>query len=229
MTQETKRKQAVMYTSWVVPVAVAGVVAAAVISYLRTVEPQAAPGSPYYTKAVKEAAAGLANPGLEAVPDGRPALPAGYSPEDVAWCEQCKAYHKRQPAAGQAAGAGQPAVGAGPARQATPTDETIPPVLSGLSPDDYYWCPNCKVFHKRPPPGQPEGNARPAAAGAVPAAQPAGAIPALPAGYSPDDYYWCVNCKAYHKRQPAQAGPGGRDPVAPALPTPAAPNPAPSP
>ena len=98
MTQETKRKQAVMYTSWVVPVAVAGVVAAAVISYLRTVEPQAAPGSPYYTKAVKEAAAGLANPGLEAVPDGRPALPAGYSPEDVAWCEQCKAYHKRQPA-----------------------------------------------------------------------------------------------------------------------------------
>ena len=229
MTQKIPNPQPAAYTGWVVPLVAAGVVAAAVISYLRTVEPQAAPGSPYYGKAVKEAAAGLTNPGLEAVPEGRPALPAGYSPEDVYWCEQCKAYHRRQPAGGQAAGAGQPAAGAGPARQTSPTDETIPPVLSGLSPDDYYWCPNFKVFHKRPPPGQPAGNAQPAAAGTVPAAQPGGAIPPLPAGYSPDDYYWCVNCKAYHKRQPAQPGPQGEGQVVPSQPPPATPGPAPAP
>ena len=39
--------------------------------------------------------------------------------------------------------------------------------------------------------------------GGQPVNQPPAAHPALPAGLSPADYYWCDSCKAYHKRQQA--------------------------
>ena len=91
--------------------------------------------------------------------DARPALPAGLSPEEHYWCEQCKAYHKRQPAQGQPAGArstGCRSVGSG--APAPRVARTIPPLPAGLSAADYYWCTNCKAYHKRQPAqGQPGG------------------------------------------------------------------------
>lgn len=181
--------------AWLVPVIVTGVVAAAAVSYTRSAEIQAAPGSPYYGRAVKEAMNGLVNPGgaPAASPDAIPPLPAGLSPADHYWCKDCKAYHKRQPeGAAQPGAVAQP--GAAPAAQpgAAPAAQpglTIPPLLAGLAPDDYDWCANCKVFHPK---------AQPAAA-----AQPSDAIPPLPAQFSPSDYYWCKDCKAYHPHQSA--------------------------
>lgn len=191
--------------TWLVPVLVAGVAAAAVLSYTRTPETQAAPGSPYYDRAVKEAMNGLVNPGgaaaaaaaAAATPDAIPPLPAGLSPDEYYWCKDHKAYHKRQPE-----GAGQPGVAAQPgaapaqpgAAPAAQPDLTIPPLLAGLSPDDYDWCANCKVFHPKAKPGAAQPGA---------AAQPSDAIPPLPPQFSPNDYYWCKGCKAYHPRQSA--------------------------
>ncbi|MEO0017296.1 MAG: hypothetical protein RLZZ522_579 [Verrucomicrobiota bacterium] len=197
--------------TWLVPVLAAGVAAAAVFSYSRSAETQAAPGSPYYDRAVKEAMNGLVNPGgaaaaaAAATPDAIPPLPAGLSPAEHYWCKNCKAYHKNQPAgADQPGGGAQPGAdpaaqpGAAPAAQpgAAPAAEpgtTIPPLLAGLSPDDYDWCANCKVFHPKAKPGA----AQPAAA------LPADTIPPLPAQFSPNDYYWCKDCKAYHPHQSA--------------------------
>ena len=128
--------------SWLVPAAAAAVVAAAVISYGRTEERQAAAGSPYYDKAVKDAINGLKTPGaVAAVAEGIPPLPAGLAAEDYYWCENCKEYHKRDAAAdGQAPAAVPPA-----ANDAA----EIPPLPEGLSASDYYWCANCKAYHAR--------------------------------------------------------------------------------
>lgn len=204
---------------WLVPLAATVVVAAAVISYSRSGDEPVAGGSPYYDKAVKEALAGLRNPGGKALPETRPALPAGLSPDEYYWCEQCKAYHKRQPAQGQPGAVPPSPVAGGNAPQAAaqPSD-AIPPLPAGLSADDYYWCTNCKAYHKRQAtPGQPGADAAhpPAAAGdpahAAVAQGSTEAIPPLPEGLSPNDYYWCANCKAYHPRQAGQPAPAGSD------------------
>lgn len=48
-----------------------------------------------------------------------------------------------------------------PGTPAAPAAESIPPLPAGLSPADYYWCPNCKSYHPR----QPQQTAPPAAGG----------------------------------------------------------------
>ena len=219
MSNSIKGTQAFTLTmAWLLPAAVAGVVIVTVITYVRTEETHAASGSPLYGQAVKEAVEGLKNPAAK-MNEARPPLQAGLSPDEYYWCEQCKAYHKRQPVQGQPAGTAPPPVaGSGPVAPATPgmpaaqPDATIPPLPAGLDPADYYWCANCKAYHKRQPAqGQPGSAAPPPVAGdnpAIPAAvQPAGVIPPLPAGLVAADYYWCANCKAYHKRQPDAAVP----------------------
>lgn len=131
--------------SWLVPALAAGLAVAAVISYGRTEERQAAPGSPYYDKAVKEALNGLKGADAVVAPEagGHPPLPAGLSAADYYWCDTCKSYHKRDAAAGQpiAAVASQPVVAS--------EENVIPPLPEGLSTADYYWCPDCKAYHPR--------------------------------------------------------------------------------
>ena len=82
-----------------------------------------------------------------------------------------------------------------------------PALPAGLAPEDYYWCPTCKAYHQRQPAqGQPADAVHSPLAGTPAgtlAAQPDAAIPPLPAGLSPNDYYWCTHCKAYHPRQQA--------------------------
>lgn len=136
--------------AWLVPAVVAGVIATAVISYARSGEFQAAAGSPYYGKAVQEAIAGLKNPGESALPAARPPLPAGLSPDEHYWCENCKAYHKREPGQSQPAGVAPPPIAGGGAVAAQAAD-TIPPLPEGQSANDYYWCVNCKAYHPRQP------------------------------------------------------------------------------
>jgi hypothetical protein len=129
---------------WIVPGIVTGVLAAAVVTYPRAAEINAAPGSPYYSKAAGEALAGLRNPDeKQALPAAAPALPAGLSPDEHYWCEQCKAYHKRQPQ-------GAPQAAAAPA-VAVPS-AAIPALPEGLDPAEYYWCANCKVYHSHKDP-----------------------------------------------------------------------------
>jgi hypothetical protein len=87
---------------------------------------------------------------------------------------------------------------------------------------DYYWCENCKTYHKRPTPASP-GQPTAAQRAAAPASpqQPDAAVAARPPSPGPD-YFWCKNCKTYHKRQtPASPGQpaGAQRPVA----TPASP------
>ena len=127
--------------AWMVPCAVTGVLVAAVVSYPRAAEVHAAAGSPYYPKAAREALEGLRNPEDKQAVQSIPALPAGLSAEDHYWCEQCKAYHKRQP--GQAA----PANATPPPAPADPA--TVPALPAGYDAADHYWCPNCKVYHSR--------------------------------------------------------------------------------
>lgn len=183
------------FLPWTLPVLAVLTVVAAVWSYNLHPEVEAAPGSPYYDKAVKEAISGLVNPGAAAAPqpDARPALPAGLNPADHYWCEQCKAYHKRD-----AQAAAQP--GSQPAAQPDvhPAPE-LPPLVTGKPPGNYYWCDDCLAFHLRP-----------AVSPQAAVGDPAG-IPPLPAGLNPADYYWCPNCKAYHLRQSDQpAHPEGK-------------------
>ena len=77
---------------------------------------------------------------------------------------------------------------------------------------DYFWCENCKTYHKGKTPasaGQPAVAQRP---GVAP--QPAAAAATRPP--SPGaDFYWCENCKTYHKRQPVAAQGSGASPAAP--------------
>jgi hypothetical protein len=128
--------------AWIVPGVVTCVLAAAVATYPRAAEVHAAAGSPYYPKAAGEALAGLRDSGEKQAAAALPALPAGLSPEEHYWCEQCKTYHKRQ-ADGQAAATP-------PAGPATPA--AVPPLPEGYDPAEYYWCANCKVYHSRKDP-----------------------------------------------------------------------------
>lgn len=170
-------------TAWLVPVAVAGLALVAVISYGRSEETQAASGAPLYGKAVHEAIEGLKNPGGKPVAAAaRPALPAGLAPEDYYWCEQCKAYHKRQPAQGQPAGVVPPPVAGGDPGQAVGQGaEAIPPLPAGLSAADYYWCTNCKAYHKRQPAAGIPAAGTPAAPPVVPVNPVPPAAPVTPA------------------------------------------------
>lgn len=151
--------------SWLIPGLAVGVAAAAVISYGRTEERQAAPGSPYYDKAVKEALNGLKGADAAAAPEagGHPPLPAGLSAADYYWCDTCKAYHKRD------AAAAQPVAAIAPQAADAGSANAIPPLPAGLSAADYYWCPDCKAYH-----------ARQAQAGAAPPAAWAGVPYPLP-------------------------------------------------
>lgn len=144
MSVRTQKSPATPAKSWIIPAAAALVLVAAVISYGRTEERQAAAGSPYYDKAVKEAINGLLNTGaMPAAEAGIPPLPDGLSAADYYWCATCKAYHKRD-----AAGA-QPPAAIPPQPVAAGTAEAIPPLPANLSAADYYWCPNCKAYHRR--------------------------------------------------------------------------------
>ena len=144
--------------AWIVPGVVTCVLVAAVVSYPRAAEINAAAGSPYYSKAAQEALVGLRSSGeKQALPAATPALPAGLSPDEHYWCEQCKAYHKRQPGGAPQAGvAPVPAAGAAAAPPvagaAAPTPAAIPSLPQGLNPAEYYWCANCKVYHSRSDP-----------------------------------------------------------------------------
>ncbi len=161
MTKPSPKIHAPAAGSWVVPGIALGIVAAAVISYGRTTERQAAAGSPYYDKAVKEAINGLKGGGDEpAAAVGIPPLPDGLSAADYYWCATCKAYHRRDAAAAQ------------PVAAAAGGTEEIPPLPAGFSAADYYWCPNCKTYHARQ--GGPDAGA-PAPWAGVPYPLPAAA------------------------------------------------------
>ncbi len=170
MSKSSENTLASTPTSWLVPVAVAGVIVSAVISYARSGETYAAAGSPYYGKAVQEALAGLKNPGETAIPAARPPLPEGLSPNDYYWCETCHAYHKREAGQNQPAVASPPVAGVGAI--AAQSAEVIPPLSEGLSASDYYWCVNCKAYHPR--------QANPAAWAGVPYKLPVQSGPPLP-------------------------------------------------
>jgi len=199
--------------------------AMAVASYRPDAELNAAPGSPLYGRAVHEAIQGLAGVGKRAgagQPAGaRPPLPAGLSPDEHYWCESCKTYHKRQPAAAigpdgvPASLARPPAPGAQPSTPAAqpPTPGAAqPPLPPGVTADEVYWCADCKAYHKRSSQAAPANGAD-----GVP---PAAAKPPLPPGVSADEVFWCENCKSYHRKDahaaPA-AGAGSPTPV-PTLP-----------
>jgi hypothetical protein len=164
--------------AWIVPGVVTCVLVAAVVSYPRAAEVNAAAGSPYYSKAAREALAGLQSPAeQQALPAATPALPAGLSPAEHYWCEQCKAYHKRQPGTVSQAGAAQvPAAQVPAAGAAAPplAAAAIPPLPQGLDPADYYWCANCKVYHSR---SNPQVNVAGAVAADPPSPEPMLGIP----------------------------------------------------
>jgi hypothetical protein len=94
-----------------------------------------------------------------------------------------------------------------------------PALPAGLSADEHYWCEQCKTYHKRQPGGAPQAGAAPVpAAGVAAAADANAAIPPLPQGLDPAEYYWCANCKVYHSRKDPKVGvpgAGAANPVAP--------------
>jgi len=74
---------------------------------------------------------------------------------------------------------------------------------------DYFWCKNCKTYHKRKTPAparqQPAVVQSP---GAAPAASPQPGAAAAARPPSPGaGYYWCEKCKTYHPRKPAAQKP----------------------
>lgn len=199
---------------WIVTGGVVLLGTLAVFSYSVPDRDQAASGAPLYDQAVKEALRGLRNPGTRAQPAGagRPALPANLSAKDHYWCENCKAWHKKQapgdpqaPQANPAAESGTTpppaaprvvipyALGMAPG-DPQPAAASIPALPDGLSPAEHYWCENCKAWHKR------DASAAAHSPDTPPPAQPDGAIPPLPDGLSPAEHYWCDKCKTWHKR-----------------------------
>lgn len=145
---------------WALPGVAGLTIVTAVWSYARVEEREAAPGSPYYDKAVREAVHGLANPGARgraAAPADRPPLAAGLDPADYYWCENCQTYHKRgDGAAGHAPPAAEvPGAGAAPPfaipipGAAQEAAGSRPPLPEGLDPAEHYWCENCQTYHRR--------------------------------------------------------------------------------
>ena len=155
--------------AWLGALLVPALVVAASITYTHSEATDTAGGSPLYGKAVHEAVEGLVNVGAKPAA-ARPPLPAGLSPNDYYWCEKCQSYHKRQSEPAPAAGTTpSPAAGASPATPAAQPAALIPPLPAGLSPADYYWCPNCKAYHPRQPaPVVPPAAATPPAAAEKP-------------------------------------------------------------
>jgi hypothetical protein len=69
---------------------------------------------------------------------------------------------------------------------------------------DYFWCEQCKTYHRRQAPpaaAQPGTAQRPGAVGA--AGRNSNASPVTRPPSPGPDYYWCENCKTYHRRQPS--------------------------
>lgn len=127
----------------------------AAISYGKSREIEAAPGSPYYDSAVREAIRGLQGSKPEATPGQRPALPAGVAADEVVWCEQCQSYHRRQPQPAQAEVTPTPAV------EAAVGPTSPPPLPAGYDPADFEWCDNCKAYHRRDAQQPPASHAEP--------------------------------------------------------------------
>ena len=68
---------------------------------------------------------------------------------------------------------------------------------------DYFWCKNCKTYHKRKAPASARQPAAARTPGAAPAASPPPDAAAAARPPSPGaDYYWCDKCKTYHRRKP---------------------------
>lgn len=91
--------------------------------------------------------------------------------------------------------------------------ELTTPGAAGIPPSpgpDYYWCKNCKAYHKKKAPDAP---AQPAAQqGITPAKQPQ-ADSSHPPSPGPG-YYWCSKCKAFHPRPQSPGTPQASTPVA---------------
>ena len=160
----------------------------------------AAPGASLYEKAVAESVTSLMSKQEKAALDeqGRPPSPG----PDYYWCKNCKTYHKRKTPASP----GQPAVAQSPGG-ATPVPPRQPAAAAATRPPspgpDFFWCENCKTYHKRQAVPNQQGTVKQGSSGtpvpqAVPAATPrTGARPPSPG----EDYFWCDNCKTYHRRQ----------------------------
>ena len=104
----------------------------------------AAPGAPLYQYAVSESVKTLMSKQEQAElgAAGRPPSPG----PDYYWCENHKAYHKKQtPGSPQQPAAAQ-TPGAIPAPPAQPDGSTAAkPPSPGAG---YYWCENCKSYHQ---------------------------------------------------------------------------------
>lgn len=69
---------------------------------------------------------------------------------------------------------------------------------------DYFWCENCKTYHKRQAPASAQQPVAAHSPVAVPAASPQPGAAAATRPPSPEaDYYWCEHCKTYHKKKTA--------------------------
>jgi hypothetical protein len=78
---------------------------------------------------------------------------------------------------------------------------------------EYYWCDNCKTYHKRATPASAQQPAAVQRPGVTPAASPQ---PAAVAARPPSpgvDYYWCEKCQTYHKKQAVPNQPGAVTPA----------------
>jgi hypothetical protein len=88
---------------------------------------------------------------------------------------------------------------------------------------DYFWCDNCKTYHKneqtpaaapQPSIAQNPNVAPQQAAPQISVPQQPDAAAARPPSPS-EDSYWCENCKSYHKKQSVPNPPGGAAQAAP--------------
>jgi hypothetical protein len=72
---------------------------------------------------------------------------------------------------------------------------------------DYFWCENCKTYHKRQAPASPGQPAAAPSPGAVPASpQPPDAASSARPPSPGAGYYWCEQCNTYHQKQANQPG-----------------------
>lgn len=129
---------------WLLPATALVAVAAAVVSYARSDEPNAGADSPYYGAAVAEALRGLTHLGTAPAQT----QPAATPPPNSYWCENCKKYHPNPPG-GQPPAAAAPTPAAAPDAQPAGAAEVIPPLPAPYKAEDYYWCANCKAYHLR--------------------------------------------------------------------------------
>jgi hypothetical protein len=160
----------------------------------------AAPGAPLYEQALNESVKSLmSKQEKEALGEqGRPPSPG----PDYYWCENCKAYHRKQAPAAAQRQTGEQQVRTPQQQAAAPArKEAARPPSPG---PEYYWCENCNQYHKKKPQDAVSPDMHPDTAQEA-------------AGSPGSDYYWCDKCKTYHRRKsPAQQplhlhpGPGGQ-------------------